>query len=104
MCFSRLHSNAALTKIYQLLVLSGCAMQKNTSITLGQHFDSFIAEQLESGRYSSTSEIVRAGLRLLEESETRLITLRKLLKEGEDSGFEDYSYDSFIRELDNEGR
>ncbi|MEX1227427.1 MAG: type II toxin-antitoxin system ParD family antitoxin [Marinobacter sp.] len=79
-------------------------MQKNTSISLGQHFDAFITEQLKNGRYSSTSEVVRAGLRLLEESETRLTTLRKLLKEGEDSGFEDYSYDSFIRELDNEGR
>lgn len=79
-------------------------MQKNTSITLGQHFDAFISEQLKSGRYSSTSEVVRAGLRLLEESEARLTTLRKLLKEGEDSGFEDYSYDSFIQELDNEGR
>lgn len=79
-------------------------MQKNTSITLGQHFDAFIAGQLETGRYSSTSEVVRAGLRLLEESETRLTTLRKLLKEGEDSGFEDYSYDTFIRELDNEKR
>jgi len=79
-------------------------MQKNTSITLGQHFDAFIAEQLKNGRYSSASEVVRAALRLLEESETRLTTLRKLLKEGEDSGFEDYSYDSFIRELDNEER
>jgi|TARA_B100000749_G_scaffold151213_1_gene116151 antitoxin ParD1/3/4 len=79
-------------------------MQKNTSITLGQHFDAFITEQLKNGRYSSTSEVVRAALRLLEESETRLTTIRKLLKEGEDSGFEDYSYDSFIRELDNEGR
>lgn len=79
-------------------------MQKNTSITLGQHFEAFIAEQLKSGRYSSTSEVVRAGLRLLEESENRLTTLRKMLKEGEDSGFADYSYDSFIDELDNKGR
>ncbi len=79
-------------------------MQKNTSITLGQHFDAFITEQLKNGRYSSTSEVVRAGLRLLEESETRLTTLRKLLKEGEDNGFEDYSYDSFIQELDSEKR
>ena len=79
-------------------------MQKNTSITLGQHFDAFITEQLKNGRYSSTSEVVRAALRLLEESETRLTTLRKLLKEGEDSGFEDYSYDSFIQELDSEKR
>ncbi|MBS9405291.1 type II toxin-antitoxin system ParD family antitoxin [Halomonas sp. TRM85114] len=79
-------------------------MTKNTSITLGQHFDMFITEQLDSGRYSSTSEIVRAGLRLLEESETRLTKLRKSLKEGEDSGFEDYSYDAFVNELDNESR
>ncbi|MFT0137713.1 type II toxin-antitoxin system ParD family antitoxin [Alcanivoracaceae bacterium MT1] len=78
--------------------------KKNTSITLGQHFDEFIAEQLKNGRYRSTSEVVRAGLRLLEESETRLTTLRKLLKEGEDSGFEDYSYDAFIRELDDAER
>lgn len=77
-------------------------MQKNTSISLGQHFDSFIAEQLKNGRYSSTSEVVRAGLRMLEVSETSLTTLRKMLQEGEDSGFEDYSYESFIRELDNE--
>lgn len=79
-------------------------MHKNTSITLGQHFDAFISEQLKTGRYSSTSEVVRAGLRLLEESETRLSTLQKLLKEGEESSFEDYSYDAFISELDNEGR
>lgn len=77
-------------------------MQKHTNITLGPHFDTFITEQLKSGRYSSTCEVVQAGLRLLEESETRLTQLRQLLKEGEDSGFEDYSYESFIREMDNE--
>ncbi len=59
-------------------------------------------EQLKTGRYRSTGEVVRAELRLLEESETRLSTLQKLLKEGEESGFEDYSYDAFISELDNE--
>ena len=52
-------------------------MSKNTSITLGEHFDSFVAEQLESGRYASTSEVLRAGLRLLEEEETKLSTLLK---------------------------
>ena len=77
-------------------------MQKNTSISLGQHFDTFIAQQLKSGRYSSTSEVVRAGLRLLEESEARLTSLRKLLEEGEASGFEDYSVDALVAELDNE--
>lgn len=77
-------------------------MHKNTSITLGEHFDSFIAEQLRSGRYRSTSEVVRAALRLLEDSETKLGTLRKLLEEGENSGFTDYSYDTLIAELDSE--
>lgn len=77
-------------------------MPKNTSISLGEHFDSFVAEQLNSGRYSSASEVVRAGLRLLEDAETRLGTLRKMLQDGENSGVADYDYDSFIEELDRE--
>jgi antitoxin ParD1/3/4 len=77
-------------------------MKKNTSITLGNHFDEFISSQLESGRFNSASEVVRAGLRLLENSETKLNALRKMLKEGEDSGIADYSYENFIAELDGE--
>lgn len=77
-------------------------MPKNTSISLGEHFDTFVAEQLNSGRYSSTSEVIRAGLRLLEDAETRLGTLRKMLQDGENSGVADYDYDSFIEELDRE--
>lgn len=77
-------------------------MPKNTSITLGDHFDTFISAQLESGRYASTSEVVRAGLRLLEDTEARLGSLRKMLDEGEKSGFVDYSLDELISELDSE--
>ena len=77
-------------------------MPKNTSISLGEHFDTFVAEQLNSGRYSSTGEVVRAGLCLLEDAETRLGTLRKMLQDGENSGVADYDYDSFIEELDRE--
>lgn len=77
-------------------------MSKNTSITLGEHFDSFVTEQLENGRYASTSEVIRAGLRLLEEEETKLSTLRKLLAEGEASEFVEYSLSGLIEELDSE--
>lgn len=75
-------------------------MAKNTSISLGEHFDSFIASQIESGRYGSVSEVVRAGLRMLEDSESKLNTLRRLLGEGEQSGLTDYSYETFVAELD----
>ena len=77
-------------------------MQKNTSVTIGPHYEKFIAKQIEVGRYSSASEAVRAGLRLLEERELKLIALRRALKEGEESGFADYSLDGLIEELDSE--
>jgi antitoxin ParD1/3/4 len=77
-------------------------MAKNTSITLGDHFDEFITQQLQSGRYGSASEVIRAGLRMLETSETKLERLRRLLEEGEQSGFEKYNYDALVAELDEE--
>lgn len=75
-------------------------MTKNTSITLGDHFDHFIRQQVTVGRYGSASEVVRAGLRLLEDRESKLQVLRRLLTEGEASGTTDYSYDALINELD----
>lgn len=58
----------------------------STSYTLGEHFDRFIAEQLKSGRYASASEVIRAGLRKLEDDEDLLRELRAMLQEGRDSG------------------
>jgi len=75
-------------------------MTKNTSVTLGSHFDNFIAGCVKNGRYGSASEVIRAGLRLLETTETKLETLRTMLSEGEESGFADYTYDDLIDELD----
>jgi antitoxin ParD1/3/4 len=79
-------------------------MAKNTSITLGEHFDSFISSQIQSGRYGSASEVIRSALRLLETQETKMNTLRQLLVEGEESGIADYDLDSLINELDNEDK
>ena len=78
-------------------------MQKNTSVTLGPHFEQFIAEQIAQGRYSSASEAIRAGLRLLEEREAKLTALRQALREGEESRRADYSLQELIAELDGEG-
>ena len=75
-------------------------MAKNTSVSLGDHFEKFIGNQIDSGRFGSASEVVRAGLRLLETSESRLEVLRQALREGERSGQADYSYESLVSELD----
>ncbi|OYW61699.1 MAG: antitoxin [Rhodobacterales bacterium 17-64-5] len=61
-------------------------MPRNTSVALGDHFVDFIDGQVQSGRYSSASDVVRAGLRLLEEHEGKVMALRDALAEGERSG------------------
>jgi antitoxin ParD1/3/4 len=71
-------------------------------MTLGNHFDTFISGQVRSGRFGSASEVVRAALRLLENTEMKLETLRQMLNEGEQSGIADYNYDAFMAELDSE--
>jgi len=75
-------------------------MSKNTSITLGDYFDEFIQSILREGRYKNTSEIVRAGLRLLEEEEQKVVALRHAIEEGINSGLaEDFNPDQHLKML-----
>lgn len=76
-------------------------MPRNTSVTLGKHFDGFVESKIKEGRYGSTSEAVRAGLRLLEERETKLDRLKSVLAKGEaelDQG-KGADGDTFMNEL-----
>lgn len=75
-------------------------MPRNTSVTIGNHYETFITRQLKKGRYGSASEVVRAGLRLLEEHEGRVQQLREALIEGEKSGFVEYNLKEFMDSLD----
>ncbi len=59
---------------------------KNTSISLGEYFEQFVNVQVSKGRYKNVSEVIRAGLRLLENEENKVIALRNAIQEGIDSG------------------
>ncbi len=61
-------------------------MSKNTSISLGNYFDQFIHNRISEGRFKNVSEVVRAGLRLLEDEEIKAKALRNAIQEGIDSG------------------
>jgi antitoxin ParD1/3/4 len=76
-------------------------MGRNTSISLGNHFESFIEHTISDGRFTNASEVIRAGLRLLEEEEeNRVIALRKAIQEGIDSGIaKDFEPEKFLESL-----
>jgi antitoxin ParD1/3/4 len=75
-------------------------MAKSTSITLGNHFNRFIAREISTGRFGTASEVVRAGLRLLESEERKMEALRAALDEGERSGIAaSYSLEAVLKKL-----
>lgn len=75
-------------------------MAKNTSILLGDYFENFINQQIKSGKFSSTSEVVRAALRMFEYEETKKSELINELKQGEKSGFvENFDPKAFLNNL-----
>lgn len=75
-------------------------MSRNTSVALGQHFSNFIDTQVKGGRYGSASDVVRAGLRLLEEHETKVKALQDSLNAGLQSGEPRlFDSDSFLNRM-----
>jgi len=62
-------------------------MGKNISVVFGDNFEDFVSSKIQSGRFSNASEIIRAGLRLLESKEAKIEALNKALEEGENNGF-----------------
>jgi len=72
-------------------------MPRNTSVSLGSHFTTFIDTQVQAGRYGSASDVVRAGLRLLQEHEIRVQALQEALIIGEQSGVaQEFDFDAFL--------
>ena len=61
-------------------------MAKNTSISLGDHFETFVEKSVSKGRFQNASEVISAGLRMLEEEEDKILALRNAIQEGINSG------------------
>jgi len=75
-------------------------MDRNTSISIGDYFDRFIKSRISTGRYKNASEVVRAGLRLLEEEENKIMALRATIQEGIESGIaQDFDPDNHLSKL-----
>ncbi len=75
-------------------------MGRNTSISLGNYFDMFVQSRLTTGRFKNASEVVRAGLRLLEEEENKIIALRNAIQEGIESGIaHNFNSETHLKEL-----
>ena len=75
-------------------------MNKNTSISLGSHFDTFIQSKISAGRYKNASKVLRAGLRLLEEEENRITALRDAIQQGIESGIaNDFNPEKHLEQL-----
>lgn len=77
---------------------------KNTSISLGTYFDQFISSQIAAGRYKNVSEVVRAGLRLLEDEESKMLALKSAIQKGLDSPrVDNFNFEENLKSLKKNG-
>ena len=74
-------------------------MTRTPSVTLGSHFEGFVEEQIESGSFCTRSEVVRAGLTLLEEHQTRIKALRSAIEFGLAGEAVECSFEHFMGEM-----
>jgi antitoxin ParD1/3/4 len=75
-------------------------MGRNTSVSLGDYFEEFVESRIANGRFKNVSEVIRAGLRLLEEEENRLMALKSAIQEGAKSGIaEDFDAKTHLKSL-----
>lgn len=77
-------------------------MGRNTSVSLGDYFENFVDSKVIEGRFKNASEVIRAGLRLLEEEEQKILALRIAIKAGVDSGVaKDFNPQNLLKDLKN---
>ena len=75
-------------------------LMKTTSVALGPHFEEFIQASILSGRYNNASEVIRSGLRLLEDQEQKMAALRSAVEEGLNSGIvEDFDSQDYLQQM-----
>ena len=73
---------------------------KNTSISLGNYFDQFVSSQVSVGRFKNVSEVIRAGLRLLENEESKVLDLKNAIEQGLNSPrIENFDFDVHLTKL-----
>lgn len=80
-------------------------MGRNTSVSLGDYFENFVDNSISEGRFNNASEVIRAGLRLLEEEESKLIALKIAINEGIESGIaENFNPNNHLKFLKSQKR
>ena len=89
--------------IFGTFTIKASVMSKNTSISLGDYFENFVQHSISEGRFKNASEVVRAGLRLLEEEENKVLALKKAIQDGMNSPrVEDFNFDEHLSNLKNQ--